>query len=618
MMSGPDPTYLGTVQDVAGSTVSVVLDQATGSGLMFVDGAPYRVGQVGSYVRLPLGFSDLIGIVARAGVGAVPERLAAEEPFGRRWVTVELIGTSSPTRGFQRGVEELPALGDPVHLATEADLGVVFGVSESLERIRLGTIAGAGAVAALLDLNSLVSRHVAVVGTTGAGKSSTVAHLVGTMSDPDRYPSARVLVLDVHGEYVNAFDDRAVAFSVSGRTGERLNVPYWALSFEELIPITFGSLPDDAALGAVRDEIVRLKREAFQHHPREGLTSELITVDTPIPFSIHRLWFDLHRTLNATHTERGTGQSSETEALEVDQDGNPVEPGDALTVVPPRYQAATQAAGVPKIFLSGSQLNIRRQVDGLASRLRDPRFDFLFRPGDWTPSVDGDTTADLDGLLDAWLGGPEPVTVLDLSGAPASILTEVVGALTRVLYDAIFWARRLSEGGRERPLLMVFEEAHAYLDSSSSPAASAAVRRVVKEGRKYGIGAMIVSQRPAEIDATILSQCGTMVALRLANATDRGRVTAAVSENLAGLLSILPSLRTGEAIVVGEAVPMPMRTLVDMPTHVPDSSDPLVVTGSGEPGGWNRGREPSDYKDVVQRWRSSDPVSNRIVTEESS
>jgi hypothetical protein len=583
-MAENDPTYLGTVQDVAGATISVALDNRTGSGLLLVEGQPYRVGQVGSFVRGPLGLTDLVGIVTQAGAGAVPERLAPIDPYGHRWLRVQLVGEGTGRKAFSRGISQLPSIGDPAHVVTERDLRGIYGDSLSLARIAIGRIASAEGIPALLDVNALISRHSAVVGTTGAGKSTTVAQLVRSLTS-ERYPSARVLIFDLHGEYSAALKDRSTTFRVGARNpGERsLFVPYWALSFDELVPLTFGSIPDDAARGAVRDEIVRLKRVTVELYGPTEITGSSVTVDTPVPFSIHQLWFDLHRLLSATHTAGPSSQTMDTEALELDANGQPVESGDPGRVVQPRYRAATQAAGVDKIYLSGSALNIRRQVDGLASRLRDPRYDFLFRPGPWQPDVDGNTKSDLDAFLAQWVGSTSPVSIIDISGVPSSIINELVGALTRVVYDALFWARRLSEGGRERPLLIIFEEAHAYLSAGRSPVAAAAVQRVVKEGRKYGIGAMIVSQRPSEVDSTILSQCGTLIALRLSNATDRNHVAGAITDNLAGLLEMLPALRTGEAIVVGEAVPLPMRALIDTPTVLPDSADPDVI-GSGSPG----------------------------------
>jgi DNA helicase HerA-like ATPase len=205
---------------------------------------------------------------------------------------------------------------------------------------------------------------------------------------------------------------------------------------------------------------------------------------------------------------------------------------------------------------------------------------------------------------------------LDLSGIPSSVLNDLIGALLRILYDALFWARKIPEGGRERPLLVVLEEAHAYLGKENSGAAAAAVRRIAKEGRKYGVGIMLVSQRPSEIDPTILSQCGTLFAMRLANETDRGQVTSAASDNLKGLFDMLPALRTGEAIIVGEAVSLPIRTLIDPPAknRKPDSEDPRVVVrgslqrdGFDGAGGWNQKRDTQDYAAVVRLWRRQNP-----------
>jgi hypothetical protein len=374
------------------------------------------------------------------------------------------------------------------------------------------------------------------------------------------------------------------------------------------------------------EKITSLKRASLQLKARKGLTDSNLTVDSPVPFSIHKLWFDLHRLVNATHTVQGTGQSDATEALLLDSTGNPVEPGDPLKVIPPRYRTQSQATGQDKVYLSGSPLNVRRQLEALASRLRDPRFDFLFRPGDWCPDLQGLPQKDLDLLLQTWIGGDKPVTILDLSGVPITIMTDLIGVLVRIVYDSLFWARNLSEGGRERPILLVLEEAHAYLGQGDSGPAATAVRRIVKEGRKYGIGAMIISQRPAEIDQTILSQCGTLIAMRLSNTADRSHVTGSAPDNLEGFFGMLPILRTGEAIIVGEAVHIPVRAIVTLPPRGqrPDSEDPQVVVdvvadkGPIGPGGWNRNREVSDYSEVVTVWRSQNPRSPRVQAPDKS
>lgn len=611
-----EPTFLGTVENVKGATITVALDEKTASGLAFIEGRGYRIGQVGTFVRIPLGYLNLFGIVSQIGAGAVPEDLATAEPHGHRWMTVQLLGEGTPGTPFRRGVSQYPTIGDSVHLLTDDDLASIYGTATSPSLVSIGQLASSESIPALLDVTSLVARHSAVLGSTGAGKSTTVAALLDALGDSRRYPSARILVLDVHGEYAQALGHRATVLRIGADVSPRhqpLFIPYWALTFDELLPIALGEV-EDVPVGELVDKLTELKLESLQAQPRDGVTADSVTVDTPVPFSIHRFWFDLNRLVNATHTVAG-GQSQDTEALLLDDKDQPVEPGDPMKVIAPRYRPHTLAAGVEKIYLSSSSLNIRRQLQALASRLRDPRFGFFFRPGPWLPDKDGKTESDLDSLIEAWVGGPQPVTILDLSAIPYTVLTTLIGALLRVIFDALFWSRDLSEGGRERPLLVVLEEAHAYLGRDMPGPAANSVRRIVKEGRKYGIGAMIVSQRPAEIDTTILSQCGTLFALRLSNSVDRGQVTGTAPDYLEGLFSMLPALRTGECIIVGEAVQLPMRVLVAPPPEGrrPDSRDPMVYDEKG-PGGWNRGREATDFTDVLSTWRRQDRRSKRIVT----
>lgn len=611
-----DPTFLGIIQDVNGSTVSVNLGELIPQGMAFVEGHGYRIGQVGSFVRIPMGYADLFGLVSQVGASAMPERLAALPTGGWSWVKVQLIGEAYRGKGFRRGVSQYPTVGDSVHLITRDDLARIYGRADEPRFARIGCVAGSESIPALVDVNRLIVRHSAVVGTTGAGKSTTVAGLLATLSDDEKYPSARIIVLDIHGEYGAALRDRAVVFSVNPRAdrGERpLSVPYWAMTFDELLPVTLGSL-DDSARGAVAEKIVSLKLAALRANSLDDVAPGNLTVDTPVPFSIHQMWFDLHCEVAATHhSDRGSSQTRDTWALELTAEGTPVQPGSASEVIPPRFRPAKDIKDDPeKIRLSRSSLNIRKQLDGLASMLRDRRFDFLFRPGDWCPAENGAISRDLDSLLDSWLGEQRPICILDLSGIPTSVLRNLVGVLLRIVFDSAFWARHLSEGGRERPILVVLEEAHSYLGPGDTGSAAMAVRRIAREGRKYGMGIMIVSQRPAEIDTTILSQCGTMVAMRLTNASDRGHVTSVVSDNLEGLMSMLPGLRTGEAIIVGDAVHIPTRAAIDPPARnrKPDSDDPMVCAVD-RPGGWNRQRERSDYAHAILAWRQQDPRVRR-------
>jgi hypothetical protein len=617
-------TLLGSVEDVSGATLKVRLDDGTISGLSFIDGQSYRVGQLGAFVRIPLGFVDLYGVVSQVGASAVPERLVSQNEFGNRWMTVQLVGEGRAQSGFDRGITQFPTVGDTVHLVTEQDLRMIYGRPKDPKFVSVGHLASVDSIPALVDIDKLVTRHSAVVGATGSGKSTTVAGILAALSDVAKYPSARIIVIDIHGEYGKALSDRAAVFKINPGTesdGEAFYIPYWAMTFDELLPLTFGSL-EAGDRGAIIEEITELKRVALVATNRAGVSEDTLTVDSPVPFSIHQLWFNLHTQMRATHLETpGRPQSRASWALEMDANGKAVQPGDVMRAISPRFRPPKdEKDDKEKIRLSRSALNIGRAVDALGSKLRDPRFDFLFRPGEYLPDEAGNITADLDRLLESWLGTKNPISILDLSGIPPLIQSELVGTLLRIVYDALFWARNFPEGGRERPLLFVLEEAHSYLGKEGKGVAAGAVRRIAKEGRKYGIGMMLVSQRPAEIDSTILSQCGTIFALRLSDSTDRNQVKSASSDNLDGLFSMLPVLRTGEAIIVGEAVNLPIRTVIDKPSknRRPDSGDPKVVVSGSEsdgyesPGGWNQPRDPDDYSEALKAWRKQDARSERI------
>ena len=240
----------------------------------------------------------------------------------------------------------------------------------------------------------------------------------------------------------------------------------------------------------------------------------------------------------------------------------------------------------------------------MRSRLLDRRYEFLLRPGPWEPDLEGKPEKDLDELLHGWLGGEKPITILDLSGVPSNVLERLVGSILKVIYEALFWSREKAEGGIERPLLIVMEEAHRYLADRSEGAASGIVQRIAKEGRKYGVGAMVVSQRPSEVNETVLSQCGTFFALRLSNPDDCARVRGTLPDGLVGLLDVLPILRTGETIVTGEAAKLPMRCRVTLPAkeHRPSSGDPEVSKK------WRLPRREEGYRRVVASWRSQSPI----------
>jgi uncharacterized protein len=585
-----NPTILGSVGAVAGAAISVRLASSVASGIAIIGGRSYRIGQVGSFVRIPQGYHDLYGIISEVGASATPMALLDVHDHGERWMTVQLVGEIVEA-SFERGISQYPNVNDEVHLVTEEDLARIYGVEEA-GHIQVGRLANAESIPVRLDLDKLVTRHSAVLGSTGSGKSTTVASLLRSIALPREggFPSARILLLDIHGEYARALKGMAEVFRVSPTGDEKaLVIPYWALPPADVITFLMGKV-DDRATTAILDKIFAAKAALVKVRPLAGVDIDSMTVDSPIPYSLRQLWFDLIDPEVKTWSDK----NKSVRAI--------VKEGDATALRQPHYQPHSTDNTAPFQNNVGV-LGVRRQLDRMRSRLLDRQFDFLLNPGDWAPDSTGIVSHDLSELLESWIGHDKPITVLDLSGVPSTVLIELIGAILTLIYEALFWGRHSPEGGRQRPQLIVMEEAHRYLGKDTDNPARDMVQRIVKEGRKFGIGAMIVSQRPSEIDETILSQCGTFIALRLSNAADRGKVQSALPDNLSGVADSLPVLRTGEALIIGEAARLPVRCRISLPPsdRRPDSEDPLVAES------WHKPRVPGDYARLVAYWRAQDP-----------
>ncbi len=601
-----DPTFLGRISAVTGASVTIKLAESLSSGIAVIGGRTYRVGQVGSFVRIPQGYQDLYGVVSEVGANAAPQGTDVEE--SARWMRIELVGETVAGQ-FERGLSQHPNINDSVHLVTELDLRAVYG-GETEDQVAIGTLASSENVTVRLSIDHLLTRHCAVLGSTGSGKSTTVSSLLRSVLEPidggHDFPGARILLLDIHGEYSAALGDLARVFSAAPQPGERdLHVPFWALEANELTELMVGSL-SEGAITAFTDKILELKARRLGSSALPGLEPNSLTIDSPVPFSLQQLWYEL----TDFETSTFAGPARDEPQLE--------KAGDAEALIPPVYKPHGMGAAGP--FLNPYAKGIRRQLNQLRSRLLDRRYDFILRPGDWAPDSQGFAKKDLDDLLEEWLGSR--LTILDLSAVPSAVLTRLIASILRIIFEALYWSREKTEGGVLRPLLIVMEEAHRYLADGEESAATDVVKRIAKEGRKYGVGAMIVSQRPSEVDETILSQCGTTIALRLTNPSDRARVKATLPDNLAGLMDLLPVLRTGETIVTGEAARLPVRCRISVPgeRQRPRSADPKVSEA------WSLQRVSESYKRVVASWRAQRttavvqkvPIERQPVPEEEA
>jgi uncharacterized protein len=587
------PTLIGHVDSVKGAVVAIRLRDDVPTFLM-VDGHSYRLGQVGAFLRLPLGYTNLYAVCTLVGAAAAPVGQDQTPQAGHRWLSATLFGESIGGV-FERGVSQYPTIDDEVHLVTPQDMCIIYGSTKEERAITVGQIAAASGISGDLDLGRLVTRHCAIVGSTGSGKSNFMAVLLEAIATHN-FPSARVLVIDPHGEYGSALGSYGRVFKVNADTtrGELpLYVPFWALPFDELQSVALGAMQPSTE-ASVRDEVTARKKAGaslLSTRPSEIA----ITSDSPIPFSLRKLWFDLDDYERQTFQDKERSIPCET-----------VQKGNAAHLISNQYPGPNPGTAAP--FAHPRPRSIGKQLELLRSRLQDSSYRFLFNPGDaLTPDLDGKVSEDLHKLVESWIGHDRPITVLDVSGLPSEILSAIVGTMVRIVRDMLFWADGLPISGRNQPLLIVLEEAHIFLPAEKDSAAHRTISRIAKEGRKYGIGLCVVTQRPVEIDSTVLSQCGTMIALRLTNSADRQKVEAAMPDDLGALSGMLPALRTGEGMVLGEAMPIPSRIRFFRARQRPRGDDPDM------PKAWRQPRPDTKYyKSALDNWRQQTILKEKV------
>ena len=386
-------------------------------------------------------------------------------------------------------------------------------------------------------VDELLGKHFAVLGSTGCGKSSAVALLVHRLVE--RYPDAHVVVIDPHDEYAAAFGERAMVLDPAS-----LELPYWLLTFEELAAILAPG--DDERTYAERAILKDAVLKARQRACRDGQNAEMVSVDVPVPYRLSELEEIINERLGTLDKPEGAAP-------------------------------------------------YRHLLSRLASARTDPRYEFLF------PKLAvRDNMAAILGRLFRIPANGRPITVLNTAGMASEIVDVVVSVLCRLVFEYGLWSDR----ERMRPVLLVCEEAHRYVPDDPSlgfAPSRRAIDRLAKEGRKYGVSLCLVSQRPAELSASALSQCGTVFALRMSNERDQAFIERVLPDGSAWMLRALPALAAGEALIVGEGVPVPVTVRLD---PLPADRRPASATPSFA-GIW--GRPPEDHgtllEGAIARWR---------------
>jgi len=523
---------IGMVWGVKAGMLSVVLDEEITSLKREVNGKEIILGQIGSYVLVPVGKLIIVAMVGEIEKMDIPINGKDVQRYVMR---VILVGTVKAGR-YERGVSVLPPVDAPVYYTEDADLSAVFSIFQKFG-YSIGALSLFEKERAFLDPNRFFGKHIAVLGSSGSGKSCTVASMLQKVSD---FPDTNIIMLDLHNEYKKAFEGSSNHLPVA-----ELELPYWFMNFEEIREMFIDERDENAAtqITVLKDLIVASKKG------KNPDLAEFITVDTPVYYDIS----EIKAKIQFLDTEKISGLGS--------------------------------APKEGPLYGKFSRFIVR-----LDSRLNDSRYAFMFKLRKY---VSTDTIKE---FLQKVYGaeGSAKVTIMDLSGVPFDIVNTIVSLLARMVFDFNFW----NQNRREFPVLLVFEEAHNYLPAGGegTKAARRTVERIAKEGRKYGVSCMIVSQRPAEVSETILSQCTNFIILRITNPIDQGYIKGLMPDNFAGVAEILPSLRQGEALVVGDAISMPLRVQVDFPNPEPESGDIRFFDK------WKQSGVKTSVSEVVDRW----------------
>lgn len=531
---------IGHVISVSGASATIELD----------DGVVRDTARatVGKFIGIVCGDGVIIGMVTKVS-GQAGSRVAHIDLFGE-------MRAYDGTPPFSRGITDYPVIGEPALLITNDELRLIYG--NAGPTAHLGCLRQDHSIKALVDVNELLNKHFAILGTTGVGKSTGVAVILQQILAAR--PDLRIFLVDPHNEYGRCFGDKAQVLNP-----RNLRLPFWLFNFEETVDAFFGARPGVPEEVEILAEVIPIAKGMYIQHrntsehsliKRRDPKSSGFTADTPAPYRLE----------------------------------------DLLGLIDERMGKLENRASRAFHFKLMQRIQTFRN---------NPRYTFMFE----NANVGGDTMAEIISNLFRLPANGKPVTVMQLAGFPAEVVDSVVSVLCRMAFDFGLWSDGVS------PLLFVCEEAHRYASATELKIGFGPTRRalsrIAKEGRKYGVYLCLVTQRPYEIDPNIISQCNTLFVMRLANDRDQALIRSAVSDAASSLLSFVPTLGTGEAFVFGSGVALPMQMKF---SNLPEEFRPSSEVGTSTHRRTEAGLDL--IASVIDRWRSA-TMSQRLQDDDS-
>jgi DNA helicase HerA-like ATPase len=528
------PEAVGRVAAMTGSEATIDLSgRVTGA-----NGAT-----VGKFLAVTTAKNVVVGLITEISEQAVSGGF-------RKIAEVDLIGEIRNEDGstrFRRGVSDYPSIGDVAAILSDAELKMIYG-SASSDRVEIGHLQQNPSVRVHIDIEQLVTKHFAIVGTTGVGKSNGVASILQRILDTRS--SLRIFLIDPHNEYGRCFGDKAQVLNP-----RNLKLPFWLFNFEEAADAFFSGRPGVPEEMEILSEAIALAKGAYLQYrgnnndsliaKKREARSTSFTADTPVPYRIE----------------------------------------DLLAIIDEQ---------MGKLENRSSRMVYHKLMTRIQTIRNHPRYAFMFE----NANIGGDTMAETLCQLFRLPPQDKPMTVMQLAGFPAEVVDSVVSVLSRMAFDFGLWSDGVS------PLLFVCEEAHRYAPADGKIGfgpTRRALSRIAKEGRKYGVFLGLITQRPAEIDPNIISQCSTLFVMRLSNDRDQALIRSAASDAASNLLSFIPSLGMREAFVLGPGVGLPTRmTFSELPKEKRPNSESANIRSDG-----GSDVTPDLIPMVIERWRSA-------------
>lgn len=525
---------IGKIIEVDGSRIIAELDPTISDLSRVFAGENYPIGQFGSIIKVHFGRRSIYGLVSRLRmkadyqlekglpVASSDERIIEADLFGEgEW---RRKGDDEFALEFERGVATYPLPQQTIYLTPKSELRFIYGDAKGAV-IQLGEHVGSGGAPCYAELNELLGKHTAILGSTGAGKSGTVAAVIHSILERGQIANhehwhPQIIILDPHNEYGKAFPAHQRLSTDEGS----LKLPYWLLDLEESLSLFIGKTEFAATSQAniVKNALIAVREQAAE---QLGLDKNQLTVDSPIPYNL--------------------GDPTNMDNFGKKQ-GVLYEEGLIGEINKQRPNNQNQ----------GNHEDYNKVIRKISSLLNDGRLRFMMES--WGGAEDP-----LPTIVNQFLTQQTTVQIVDLSGVPNEVAGVASAAIARIVFQLKVWQ---TEAERQNsPVLLVCEEAHRYVPNRGEAqyeAAQSAIRRIAKEGRKYGVGLLLVSQRPSEVEATVLSQCNSWIVLRITNDADREHVRSVLPDSMSGLTKMLSGLRRQEAIFVGQAATLPTRVMI--------------------------------------------------------